>query len=139
MIEEVDLVGSCTHIGKLVRARGEAGKFDYIVSSRNFEHLPNPIRFLQGCAAARKLRLSDLVALTGLAHKTQVFAPAMPRQIALKMEDHRRVSTGLNSQVRQGSEPMAIAAPVSVLEPARHEQSSSRRYLLANEDPCLSG
>ena len=75
LIEEVDLVGSCTHIGKLVRARGEAGKFDYIVSSRNFEHLPNPIRFLQGCAAARKLRLSDLVALTGLAHKTQVFAP----------------------------------------------------------------
>jgi SAM-dependent methyltransferase len=54
MIEDVDLVGSSTHIGELVRARGEAGAFDYIVSSHNFEHLPNPIRFLQGCAEALK-------------------------------------------------------------------------------------
>src|SRR3954469_3901878 len=54
MIEEVDLVGSSTHVGELVRARGEAGSFDYIVSSHNFEHLPNPIRFLQGCADAVK-------------------------------------------------------------------------------------
>ena len=52
MIEDVDLVGSSTHIGELVRARGEAGTFDYVVSSHNFEHLPNPIRFLQGCAEA---------------------------------------------------------------------------------------
>ena len=51
-IEDVDLVGSSTHIGELVRARGEAGTFDYVVSSHNFEHLPNPIRFLQGCAEA---------------------------------------------------------------------------------------
>lgn len=54
MIEDVDLVGSSTHIGDLVRARGESGTFDYIVSSHNFEHLPNPIRFLQGCAEALK-------------------------------------------------------------------------------------
>jgi SAM-dependent methyltransferase len=54
MIEDVDLVGSSDHIGELVRARGEAGTFDYIVSSHNFEHLPNPIRFLQGCATALK-------------------------------------------------------------------------------------
>lgn len=52
LIEDVDLVGSSTHIGELVRARGEAGTFDYVVSSHNFEHLPNPIRFLQGCAEA---------------------------------------------------------------------------------------
>jgi SAM-dependent methyltransferase len=54
MIEDVDLVGSSTQIAELVRARGEAGTFDYIVSSHNFEHLPNPIRFLQGCAEALK-------------------------------------------------------------------------------------
>src|SRR4051812_21528373 len=54
MIEDVDLIGSSTHIGELVRARSEAGIFDYIVSSHNFEHLPNPIRFLQGCAEALK-------------------------------------------------------------------------------------
>jgi hypothetical protein len=56
LIEDVDLVGSCTHIGELVRTRGEAGAFDYIVSSHNFEHLPNPIRFLQGCAEALRPR-----------------------------------------------------------------------------------
>jgi SAM-dependent methyltransferase len=50
MIEDVDLIGPCTQIGELVRARGEAGTFDYVVSSHNFEHLPNPIRFLRGCA-----------------------------------------------------------------------------------------
>lgn len=52
MIEDVDLVGSSTRIGELVRARGEAGTFDYVVSSHNFEHLPNPVRFLQGCSEA---------------------------------------------------------------------------------------
>jgi SAM-dependent methyltransferase len=52
LIEDVDLVGSSTEIGELVRARGEAGSFDYVVSSHNFEHLPNPIRFLQGCTEA---------------------------------------------------------------------------------------
>jgi SAM-dependent methyltransferase len=52
MIEDVDLVGSSTRIGELVRARGESGTFDYVVSSHNFEHLPNPVRFLQGCSEA---------------------------------------------------------------------------------------
>jgi SAM-dependent methyltransferase len=54
MIEDVDLVGSSTQVAELVRSRGEAGAFDYIVSSHNFEHLPNPIRFLQGCGEALK-------------------------------------------------------------------------------------
>lgn len=53
-IEEVDVVGSSTHIDELIGARGELGTFDYIVSSHNFEHLPNPIRFLQGCAKVLK-------------------------------------------------------------------------------------
>ncbi|WP_321782951.1 methyltransferase domain-containing protein [Paraburkholderia sp. J94] len=53
-IEEVDLVGSCTHIDQIVEQAGRLGEFDYIVSSHNFEHLPNPIRFLQGCAKVLK-------------------------------------------------------------------------------------
>ncbi|MFM0363712.1 class I SAM-dependent methyltransferase [Paraburkholderia sediminicola] len=53
-IEEVDLLGSSTHIRELVEERGELGVFDYIVSSHNFEHLPNPIRFLQGCGKVLK-------------------------------------------------------------------------------------
>lgn len=53
-IEDVDLVGSSTHIDELVARKGGLGSFDYIVSSHNFEHLPNPIRFLQGCARVLK-------------------------------------------------------------------------------------
>ncbi|WP_144144857.1 class I SAM-dependent methyltransferase [Paraburkholderia sp. BCC1884] len=53
-IEEVDVLGSSTHIDQLIEARGELGTFDYIVSSHNFEHLPNPIRFLRGCAKVLK-------------------------------------------------------------------------------------
>lgn len=47
-IEHVDLVGSATEIVSLVPA-ADHGTFDYIVSSHNFEHLPNPIKFLLGC------------------------------------------------------------------------------------------
>lgn len=53
-IEEVDLIGSSTEIEKIVAKRGLLGKADYILSSHNFEHLPNPIRFLQGCAKVLK-------------------------------------------------------------------------------------
>jgi SAM-dependent methyltransferase len=49
-IEEVDLIGSASDIAELVAARHRLGSFDYIVSSHNFEHLPDPIRFLKGCA-----------------------------------------------------------------------------------------
>jgi SAM-dependent methyltransferase len=50
LIEDVDLVGDASSIGALVSAKGLAGKIGYIVSSHNFEHLPNPIRFLRGCS-----------------------------------------------------------------------------------------
>jgi predicted SAM-dependent methyltransferase len=48
-IETVDLVGNAIDIAELVDERGEIGTFDYVLSSHNFEHLPDPIRFLQGC------------------------------------------------------------------------------------------
>jgi SAM-dependent methyltransferase len=54
LLEEVDLLGSSTHIDKVVEQHGKLGQFDYLVSSHNFEHLPNPIRFLQGCAKVLK-------------------------------------------------------------------------------------
>ena len=51
-IEEVDLVGSASDVADLARARyGDDQCFDWIVSSHNIEHVPNPIRFLQQCAA----------------------------------------------------------------------------------------
>ena len=53
-IEDVDIVGSAVDIKSLVEARGELGAFDYIISSHNFEHLPNPVKFLQGCSEVLK-------------------------------------------------------------------------------------
>ncbi len=49
-IETVDLIGSAHEIADLVEARNEIGKIDFIVSSHNFEHIPNPIAFLQACS-----------------------------------------------------------------------------------------
>jgi SAM-dependent methyltransferase len=54
LIEEVDLIGTSTDLASLIAARGELGTFDYVVSSHNLEHLPDPIRFMQGCAAVLK-------------------------------------------------------------------------------------
>ena len=53
-IDEVDVVGDAGHIGDAVAKLGREGQFQYVVSSHNFEHLPNPIRFLQGCEHALK-------------------------------------------------------------------------------------
>lgn len=52
-IEQVDFVGSATDIAELVPLDLHQ-TFDHIVSSHNFEHLPNPIRFLQGCQRVLK-------------------------------------------------------------------------------------
>lgn len=54
LIEEVDILGTATDLEDAIAARREAGTFDYIVSSHNFEHLPNPIKFLKGCEKALK-------------------------------------------------------------------------------------
>ena len=51
-IEDVDLVGSACDLADLTLAKyGPDKKFDWILSSHNFEHLPDPIRFLRQCAA----------------------------------------------------------------------------------------
>jgi SAM-dependent methyltransferase len=47
-IEEVDFVGSATELESLI-PENLHGTFSYVLSSHNFEHLPNPIRFLQAC------------------------------------------------------------------------------------------
>lgn len=60
-IEDVDLVGSSTHIDEIVAKKYELGTFDYVLSSHNFEHLANPIRFLQGCA--RVLKTGGMVSM----------------------------------------------------------------------------
>jgi len=51
LIEEVDIVGDGSQLLDLVRGRGFTGRFGWIVSCHNFEHLTDPIRFLCDCEA----------------------------------------------------------------------------------------
>ena len=53
-IEEVDILSSAVEIDKAVETLGRLGAYDYIISSHNFEHLPDPLRFLQACARVLK-------------------------------------------------------------------------------------
>ena len=48
-IEEVDHVGSASQIKQTIQYKGEK-KYAYILSSHNFEHIPNPIQFLRDCS-----------------------------------------------------------------------------------------
>ena len=48
-IEVVDAVGDASRILELIRGAGITTRFGWIVSSHNFEHLPDPIGFLAGC------------------------------------------------------------------------------------------
>ena len=51
-IETVDHVSDACGLGAIFEEKGLAGHFGYILSSHNFEHLPNPIKFLQGVELA---------------------------------------------------------------------------------------
>lgn len=53
-IEAVDIVGDASNMGAMLAAKGLSGTMAYVVSSHNFEHLPNPIKFLRGCSEALK-------------------------------------------------------------------------------------
>ncbi len=48
-IETVDIVGNANNIEELVSEMELIQPVEYIVSSHNFEHLPNPVKFLRGC------------------------------------------------------------------------------------------
>ncbi len=51
-IEPVDFVGDACDMGAIITKAGMAGQFSYVISSHNFEHLANPIKFLQGVGLA---------------------------------------------------------------------------------------
>jgi SAM-dependent methyltransferase len=48
-IEDVDLLGQAMDLAQLARERGLTTQIDYVISSHNCEHLPDPIRFIQAC------------------------------------------------------------------------------------------
>ena len=47
-IEDVDHIGSASELKAVVSSKG-LKSYKYILSSHNFEHLPNPIQFLRDC------------------------------------------------------------------------------------------
>jgi SAM-dependent methyltransferase len=49
-IEDVDFTGSASQLWELLSPSMGANALDYIVSSHNFEHIPNPVKFLQDCS-----------------------------------------------------------------------------------------
>ncbi|MCA8834136.1 MAG: adenine phosphoribosyltransferase [Proteobacteria bacterium] len=51
-VEPVDFVGDACDLGAIITKAGMAGQFGYVISSHNFEHLANPIKFLQGVGVA---------------------------------------------------------------------------------------
>lgn len=53
-IEHVDIVGDACQIHDHCMKHDLAGKLDFVVSSHNFEHLPNPIKFLTGVEQSLK-------------------------------------------------------------------------------------
>jgi len=50
-IESVDFQGDASNLHDLLRNGGYEGQVEWIVSSHNFEHLPNPLCFLRSCEA----------------------------------------------------------------------------------------
>jgi SAM-dependent methyltransferase len=48
-IEDVDLLGQAMDLAQLIQERGLSAQIDYVISAHNFEHLPDPIRFIQAC------------------------------------------------------------------------------------------
>jgi hypothetical protein len=53
-IEDVDLVGPANAIKRLATDHGVNGQVDYIISSHNIEHIPDPISFLQDSCGVLK-------------------------------------------------------------------------------------
>ncbi|MCA8835368.1 MAG: adenine phosphoribosyltransferase [Proteobacteria bacterium] len=51
-IEPVDFVGDACDLGAIITKAGMVGQLGYVISSHNFEHLANPIKFLQGVGLA---------------------------------------------------------------------------------------
>lgn len=49
-LESVDIVGDASRISELLRGAGITTSYGWIISSHNFEHLPDPIGFLKGCS-----------------------------------------------------------------------------------------
>jgi len=109
-IEEVDLVGDASRLGEVIAKAGLQGSIDYIVSSHNFEHLPNPILFLRGAGEA--------LAPGG------VLSMAVPDCRA--SFDHFRMPTRLSDWLAAYHEDRRQPSPETVLDSAANQSAYIR-------------
>jgi SAM-dependent methyltransferase len=99
-IENVDIVGDASRLADLVKEAEIAGDIHYIISSHNFEHLPNPIKFLKGC--------SEVLVDGG------VVSMAIPDYRACF--DHFRFPTKLSDWMRAYREDISAPDPDTILD-----------------------
>lgn len=143
-IETVDLVGSADRLEELVRSAGLASEIDYIISSHNFEHLPNPVQFLKSCEAVLKPGGTVVMAIPDRRTCFDYFRPystttdflsafyeerrkPTPAQWFMQLSLHSRLFD--NGQVfgsfSLDSNPRAIQ-PLQSLEAAQHDWAVAR-------------
>jgi SAM-dependent methyltransferase len=99
-IEPVDIVCDASNLGSEVERLGLTGRIDYIISSHNFEHLPDPIRFLKGCGQA--LRPGGMLTM------------AIPDYRACF--DHYRMPTRLTDWLSAYQEGRSQPSPASIFD-----------------------
>lgn len=99
-IEDVDIVGDASDIAALAKPVIGSEGVSFIVSSHNFEHLPNPIKFLKGC--------SEILVEGG------VISMAIPDYRACF--DHYRMPTRLSDWLRAYYEDSDTAAPERIFD-----------------------
>jgi len=128
-IEDVDLVGSATNIAELVEAKFSEVHFDYVVSSHNFEHLPNPIKFLHGCE--RVLKAGGILSMaipdhrycfdfyrpvTELSEWLDAFHEKRDRPTPGQVFRHGALHSLLRGQIAWSPADAEIATPAELLE-----------------------
>ncbi len=91
-IEAVDVVGDASRLRELLETCGHVERFDWIVSSHNFEHLADPVGFLCDCEAL--LSPGGLVGLI-IPDKRYTFDRFQrPSQLADLLRARREAGTG---------------------------------------------
>lgn len=111
-IEEVDIVGDASRLLELVRGRGVADGFDWIVSSHNFEHLPDPIRFLGDCESLLKPSGFVGMILPDKRHCVDRFRPATTfADLVRAHHDSARESTAAYAMFAQQSLKTTLVLP----------------------------
>jgi SAM-dependent methyltransferase len=115
----------------LVRERFGYEKFDYVISSHNFEHLPDPIRFLQACenvlkpGAILSMAIRDrrycfdfYRPLTELSEWLEAFGERRTRPTPRQVFRHGAFTSTLNDQIAWGPQSVGIPTPSEQLEAA---------------------